>query len=48
MAIIRHEKKKITHFLKEGQAIGDTDIIVGKVERDRVLLKQQGKEMELR
>ena len=47
-ALVRDLKKKVTYFLKEGQPVGETDFVVGKIQRDKVVLKQKGKEWDLR
>ena len=47
-AILKDETSKGVYFVKAGEAVGDTGTTVVKVDRDRVTLKREGKEWELK
>ncbi len=47
-AILRSESRRQTYFVRQGQSIADADVSVIKVERERVLLRQSGKEIEVK
>jgi hypothetical protein len=48
MALIRDKSGQTTHFLKQGQRIGDSGVVVERILPDRVILKQDEEEHELR
>ena len=47
-AIIEDMQAKITYFLKEGDALSRSNIIVKKIYKDKVILGYQNEELELR
>ena len=47
-AIIREVKAQVTHFVKEGEPIGGSGVTVERIYRDRVVLRNQQQEMELK
>ena len=48
MAIIRDKSNAKTYFLKRGQTVGDTGITLDRILGDRVILKHDKQELELR
>jgi hypothetical protein len=48
MAIIRDKAASKTYFLKRGQAIGETGIALERIQADRVALRKDKEELELR
>lgn len=47
-AIIRSESRRQTYFVRQGQSIAEAGADVIKVERERVVLRQSGKEIEVK
>jgi hypothetical protein len=48
MAIIKDKTTGLTHFVKAGEAVGKTDGVVDRIFADRVIVKKQKQEIELR
>jgi type II secretory pathway component PulC len=48
LAIIRNKVDSKTYFVKVGESVGDTGIILARVLADRVILKSQKQELELK
>jgi hypothetical protein len=48
MAIIKNKADSKTYFVKLGESVGDTGLVLSKVLADRIVLKQRKQEFELK